>query len=59
MLDSLETDTTFVGEAGDSYTSRLTSYDRVGNMHQVEKVLEVFDTVKYYICNRQKIASLA
>jgi hypothetical protein len=45
LTDTLDIEAMFMGEAGVSYTVRVTGRDRVGNETQAEKTVEVLDVV--------------
>jgi len=56
LLDTLDTEATFVGEAGHSYTFRVTATDQVGNVGQDEASVEEYSITKYYNFNGQRVA---
>jgi hypothetical protein len=48
MMDTMETEPTFLAESGHTYTFRLTARDRVGNVDQDEASVHTWSVVKYY-----------
>jgi hypothetical protein len=56
MVDTMETETSFLAESGHTYTFRVTARDRVGNAGQDEASVQTLSVVKYYGFAGQRVA---